>query len=60
MADEADIAHKAEEHHRQIALRNSRVPLEQGAAGECEYCGYQFARIVRGACGACRDKHRLG
>lgn len=30
-----------------------------GVAGECDFCGESFVRLVGGACGFCRDKFKL-
>lgn len=38
-----------------MAARN----IPEGMGGECDFCGYEFSRLVDGACGHCRDKYRL-
>jgi hypothetical protein len=40
------------------AIRN-RAQLDPGVPGECERCGDDSPRLVRGACAPCRDKYRL-
>lgn len=59
MADEADIAQDLQETLNQTAIAAARVPLDPGTPGECEYCGEHFTRLIGGACGRCRDAHRL-
>lgn len=41
----------------QVRQKASLIPA--GVEGDCELCGEHFARIVRGACARCRDKHKL-
>lgn len=59
MADIVDIAND----HIELTLRErlAAAPkeLEPGVPGECEWCGEYFTRIVRGACGRCRDERKL-
>ena len=57
MADEADIANERAEAHRQMALRQRQsAHIERGHAGECQWCGYEKERLVRGLCAPCRDE----
>lgn len=37
-----------------------RAQLDPGIPGECERCGEESPRLVKGACASCRDKYRLG
>jgi len=41
------------------AIREKAANITAGTKGECEYCGYEFERLVKGACGRCRDEFRL-
>ncbi len=60
MADEADIANDYLEKLRAASLSIPRPPMEKGQPGECEWCGEETLRIVKGACARCRDKYNLG
>ena len=59
MSDEVDQT--TERMERESELRRFYQPfaLEPGEAGECQLCGEQSARLVRGACAPCRDKRKL-
>lgn len=60
MPDLFDAASETEEMLRTVALRNLPAgDFVAGAPGDCEYCGDYFIRIVRGACGKCRDANGL-
>lgn len=61
MADDVDMANERAELERE-AILTSRTPYElpKGEAGECDYCGEEFARLVNNACARCRDKYNLG
>lgn len=60
MTDQFDIAAELEELHRQQALaQRPKVEIVPGKPGECDFCGEWFGRLVGGACGFCRDKHKL-
>jgi hypothetical protein len=61
MADEIDktdernaILEEARMHQIQ-----RRAVLEPGEPGECQLCGEDSPRLVRGACARCRDKRKL-
>ena len=56
MADVADLANEFVEAHlaRSISVATS-APFEEGAAGECDNCGRESERIVRGLCAPCRE-----
>jgi hypothetical protein len=60
MADEADIANDYVERVREAAMRTPRPQMAKGEPGECEWCGEDSPRLVRGACARCRDKYNLG
>ena len=63
MADDAD---KAGDHVEKTeianiaAIREKAANIPVGKPGECEYCGYEFERLVGGACGRCRDEFKIG
>jgi hypothetical protein len=55
--DEADrssyfIESVIDDHVKEAMRRASEIP--QGNAGDCEYCGEWFGRLVNNACGFCR------
>lgn len=63
MADDADRADYRIEEITNDAILEARLfldSMETGHAGECDFCGEHFSRLVDGACGWCRDKYRLG
>ena len=41
------------------AARAKAADIPKGAAGECNYCGEHFERLVNKACGRCRDEYKL-
>ena len=41
------------------AARKKAANIPKGSAGECEWCGEYFERLVNNACGRCRDEFRL-
>lgn len=58
--DDADRADDRIEEVKSDALgviRRAIADMPAGEAGECDFCGESFARIVNGACGRCRDKY---
>ncbi|WP_230770594.1 conjugal transfer protein TraR [Sphingomonas sp. Leaf4] len=55
MADEMDLAAELEQEHLQRSIRAACQPITIGVAGECEECGYDSPRLVRGRCAPCRD-----
>lgn len=57
--DEVDRAAAEVERHLQEALRRNRAEPVPGVPGECELCGEESQRLVRGACARCRDKFKL-
>lgn len=62
MADVADNASPLIEQTEALAIQKiteaaAKIPV--GVAGDCEYCGDYFVRLVGGACGRCRDIHKL-
>lgn len=44
---------------RESAIRRAAENIPAGTAGDCEYCGEWFSRLVEEACARCRDKFRL-
>lgn len=69
MSDIADTAGEAIEVTTNAAISLVLgVKFEQGEKGECDLCGYVFARVVPRvhegvpvkSCGGCRDMYRLG
>jgi len=57
MADDIDRANEHAERLREEALaRRDRATLEPGKPGECEWCGRDTPRLVRGLCAPCRDE----
>jgi len=63
MADHADNADDLIEKEKdagvkQAAKAAAEIPV--GIPGECEYCGEHFERLVKSACGRCRDTFKLG
>lgn len=62
MADIADSADEVIEigiADKLAANKKLVQSIPQGCAGNCEWCGEYFTRIVDGACGRCRDKYKL-
>lgn len=62
MADIADKAGEISEEyeaHNIARIRKAAKQMENHGSGECEYCGYEFIRLVNGACGRCRDEFKL-
>lgn len=60
--DEADrsdyfIESVIDDHVKEAMRRAAEMPI--GVSGDCEWCGYWHSRLVRGACGGCRDKYKL-
>lgn len=58
MADAADMAQPLEEEHLARSLAAARAPVPAGEPGECESCGNDSPRLVRGRCARCRDEAR--
>ena len=55
MADEMDFAAELEEEHLARSISAARQPVPVGEPGECEECGYDSKRLVKGRCAPCRD-----
>jgi hypothetical protein len=36
-----------------------RAQIDPGVAGECDKCGDEMPRLVKGICCRCRDRHHL-
>ncbi len=59
MADDLDMTQERAEREEALRERYKQpFEIEPGEAGECERCGEESPRLVRGACARCRD--RLG
>ena len=58
-ADEMDLAAEREEIARSAAIAATGREIPPGVAGECDYCGNEWPRLIRGACARCRDERRL-
>ncbi len=59
MADDLDMTQERIEREEVLRERYKQpFELESGVSGECERCGEEWPRLVRGACARCRD--RLG
>jgi predicted Zn-ribbon and HTH transcriptional regulator len=58
-ADRADLFIESviDDHVKEAMRKAADIP--KGESGECHWCGYEFNRIVNGACGKCRDKFGL-
>lgn len=62
MADEADLSEEQSAVHLENTLRNislKAAAIPKGEPGECEKCGEESPRLVRGVCARCRDKYKL-
>ncbi len=62
MADIVDIANEFEElitENNLAHIRGKASEIPKGEAGECDYCGEWYPRIVDGGCARCRDKRGL-
>lgn len=62
MADDADVANDALLGALEASVelaRKKALDIPAGEPGECDLCGEEFARLVRGHCARCRDKHKL-
>ena len=68
--DVIDDEERASDHYEDLCndavqrARTAASKIEPGQAGDCDYCGEYFARVVireeRPACAICRDKLKLG
>jgi hypothetical protein len=60
--DEADRANyfieSVIDDHVNDAMRRA-AEMPHGIAGDCQYCGEWYGRLINDACGFCRDKFRL-
>lgn len=43
---------------KEIERTRCLAKLEQGHSGECQSCGEDSPRIIRGDCPPCRDKYK--
>lgn len=61
----ADIADQTDERTEvQVSadvaeIRRKAQNMEHGEPGECEKCGEEMPRLVRGVCCFCRDRYKL-
>jgi len=60
MADDIDRANEYAELLREQALKAPRPEMAKGKPGECEWCGEESPRIVKGYCARCRDDLGIG
>lgn len=58
--DDLDIASDRAEMAREIAAKNLARDIPPGTPGECDWCGEESPRLIKGACARCRDKYKLG
>lgn len=58
-ADKADGLIAAREKEALAAAQRAVANMPPGVPGECELCGEESPRLVRGVCARCRDKHKL-
>ena len=61
--DDVDFSNERAQEHEEASIKTARIAAASipiGEGGECQYCGYEFERIVNGACGRCRDEFKLG
>ena len=58
-ADKANyfIESVIDDHVKEAMRRVAEIPT--GQPGECDFCGYYYSRLIRGACGGCRDRYKL-
>lgn len=40
-------------------IRRKAAVIPVGTPGECDLCGEESGRLVRGVCARCRDLHKL-
>lgn len=62
MSEVGDIVDRANDYSQRMldaSIAACSKPLEAGEAGECDRCGEESKRLIRGACAPCRDKYRL-
>ena len=56
MADAADMANDFAQAAIDRSIRAvTAAPFDDGIAGECNHCGEESERIVRGRCAPCRE-----
>lgn len=58
-ADKADGLIAAREKEALAAAQRAVADMPPGVPVECELCGEESPRLVRGVCARCRDKHKL-
>jgi len=57
--DQTDEREAVLEHARQLGMAAKVAAIPAGEPGECEKCGEDMPRLVRGVCCPCRDKFKL-
>lgn len=57
LIDRADYFRESviDDHVKEASRRAAEMPA--GTAGDCQYCGDFFTRLVDDACGRCRDQY---
>jgi hypothetical protein len=56
MADVVDDAQAVTDMQLRHSIAAARKPIPAGAPGECDVCGRDSPRLVKGACAPCRDR----
>jgi hypothetical protein len=56
VADIIDDANAIAEEHLSRHLKAAQRRVEPGEPGECDTCGEDHPRLVRGRCAPCRDE----
>lgn len=62
MSDDADLTEErmeVEAAARIAEVHRKAAEIPTGEPGECELCGEESPRLVRGVCARCRDKWKL-
>lgn len=62
MADEVDLtAERADKEEAAMykEIKKAAEAIPKGTPGECDLCGEESLRLVRGVCAPCRDRHKL-
>lgn len=57
--DEANDYAEKETEASLATIRKAASDFQQGVPGWCEYCGERFERIIKNACGKCRDEFKI-
>ena len=62
MRDVGDIIDQANDYTQdmlEMLIATQRKDIEPGVPGECDLCGEDSLRLIRGACAPCRDRYSL-